>query len=110
VLRSLGRAGLAGLIDGMCSQAARFASGVASIEDARVANDVVYTQVCATFGSDARTEEVTRRLLADGTAWMSGSRWHGKSVLRISVSNWSTTADDVERSLAALRNAATPTA
>jgi glutamate/tyrosine decarboxylase-like PLP-dependent enzyme len=106
VLRALGRSGLEGLIDGLCANAQLFAEGVASIDGARVENDVVYTQVCATFGSDARTEEVTRRLLADGTAWMSGSRWRGQSVLRISVSNWSTTADDVERSLAALRKAA----
>ncbi|HEY6791709.1 MAG TPA: pyridoxal-dependent decarboxylase [Trebonia sp.] len=106
VLRSLGRSGVTSLIDGLCANAALFASGVAALDGARVANDVVFTQVCATFGSDSRTEEVTRRLLADGTAWMSGSRWQGKSVLRIAVSNWSTTADDVERSLMALRNAA----
>jgi glutamate/tyrosine decarboxylase-like PLP-dependent enzyme len=106
VLRSLGRSGVTSLIDGLCGNAALFASGVAGLDGARVVNDVVFTQVCATFGSDSRTEEVTRRLLADGTAWMSGSRWHGESVLRISVSNWSTTADDVQRSLAALRSAA----
>jgi glutamate/tyrosine decarboxylase-like PLP-dependent enzyme len=106
VLRSLGRSGVTSLIDGLCANAALFSSGVASLDGARVANDVVFTQVCATFGSDSRTEEVTRRLLADGTAWMSGSRWRGESVLRISVSNWSTTADDVKRSLAALRKAA----
>jgi glutamate/tyrosine decarboxylase-like PLP-dependent enzyme len=106
VLRSLGRSGVTSLIDGLCANAALFASGVAALDGARVENDVVFTQVCATFGSDSRTREVTRRLLADGTAWMSGSRWRGKSVLRISVSNWSTTADDVERSLAALREAA----
>jgi glutamate/tyrosine decarboxylase-like PLP-dependent enzyme len=107
VLRSLGRSGLADLIDGMCGYATRFAAGVAGIDGARVVNDVVYTQVCTSFGSDERTQEVTRRLLADGTAWMSGSRWHGRRVLRISVSNWSTTPDDVDRSLAALRKAAT---
>jgi len=49
---------------------------------------------------------VTARLMADGTAWMTGSRWRGKAVLRISVSNWSTTDEDVARSLAALREAA----
>jgi glutamate/tyrosine decarboxylase-like PLP-dependent enzyme len=106
VLRSLGRSGVTSLVDGLCANAALFASGVACLDGARVENDVVFTQVCATFGSDSRTEEVTRRLLADGTAWMSGSRWRGRSVLRISVSNWSTTADDVERSLTALRKAA----
>ena len=60
VMRALGRSGLAALIDGFCGNA-------------------------ASFGGDERTEEVTRRLLADGTAWMSGSRWRGRSVLRISV-------------------------
>jgi glutamate/tyrosine decarboxylase-like PLP-dependent enzyme len=106
VMRALGRSGLAALVDGYCRHAANFAAGVAGIDGATVANDVVFTQVCASFGSDERTEEVTRRLLADGTAWMSGSRWHGKPVLRISVSNWSTTDEDVHRSLESLRAAA----
>ena len=75
------------------------------IEGASVLNDVEFTQVCATFGTDQRTEEVVRRLLADGTAWMSGSTWRDQSVLRISVSNWSTTHNDVERSLEAVRKA-----
>jgi len=68
----------------------------------------VFTQVCATFGTDDRTTAVTRALLADGTAWMSGSRWHDQAVLRVSVSNWSTTEADVARSLEALRRAASP--
>ena len=63
----------------------------------------MFTQVCATFGSDERTDEVVRLLLEDGEAWMTGSTWRGQKILRISVSNWSTTADDVERSLAAVR-------
>jgi len=106
VMRALGRSGIAALVDGLCANAARFAEGIASIDGARVENDVVYTQVCATFGSGSRTAEVTARLLADGTAWMSGSRWRAQQVLRISVSNWSTTFDDVDRSLAALAKAA----
>jgi glutamate/tyrosine decarboxylase-like PLP-dependent enzyme len=106
VMRALGRSGLAALVDGFCGNAANFAAGIAGIDGAAVENDVVFSQVCASFGSDERTEEVTRRLLADGTAWMSGSRWRGKSVLRISVCNWSTTDDDVQRSLDALRKAA----
>jgi glutamate/tyrosine decarboxylase-like PLP-dependent enzyme len=106
VLRALGREGLAGLVDGFRGHAAAFARGVAGIDGATVDNEVVFTQVCASFGDDDRTAEVTRRLLADGTAWMSGSRWHGKTVLRISVCNWSTTSEDVARSLAALRKAA----
>ena len=69
-------------------------------------NEVVFTQVCVSFGDDARTRAVTARLLADGTAWMSGSRWHGRDVLRVSVSNWSTDQDDVDASVDAVRRAA----
>ncbi|MGH3208461.1 MAG: pyridoxal phosphate-dependent decarboxylase family protein [Trebonia sp.] len=106
VLRALGRRGVADLVDGFCAHAQAFAGGVASIEGATVENDVVFSQVSASFGSDDRTKEVTARLMADGTAWMTGSRWHDKAVLRISVSNWSTTDADVARSLDALRRAA----
>jgi glutamate/tyrosine decarboxylase-like PLP-dependent enzyme len=106
VLRALGRDGVAALVERLCAHAAAFADGIAAIDGARIVNDVVFTQVCATFGPDERTAAVTRALLADGTAWMSGSRWHDETVLRVSVSNWSTTGDDVARSLDALRKAA----
>ena len=106
VLRALGRSGVAGLVDGYCRHAAAFAEGIVTIDGAAIENDVVFSQVCASFGSDQRTAEVTARLMADGTAWMTGSRWHGKAVLRVSVSNWSTSDDDVARSLDALRRAA----
>jgi glutamate/tyrosine decarboxylase-like PLP-dependent enzyme len=106
VLRALGRGGVAELVERLCAHAAAFAAGIAAIDGARVIHDVVFTQVCATFGDDERTAAVTRALLADGTAWMSGSRWHDQTVLRVSVSNWSTTEDDVARSLTALRKAA----
>jgi len=105
VLRALGRSGVAELVDRLCRHAAAFASGLEGIPHASVLNDVHFTQVCASFGTDERTEEVVRRMLEDGTAWMTGSTWHGRSVLRISVSNWSTTEQDVERSLDAVRRA-----
>jgi glutamate/tyrosine decarboxylase-like PLP-dependent enzyme len=105
VLRSLGRSGVAELVERLCRHASTFAAGLDEIEGATVLNDVVFTQVCATFGTDQRTEEVVRRMLEDGTAWMTGSTWHDQSVLRISVSNWSTTEKDVERSLDAVRKA-----
>ena len=105
VLRSLGRSGVAELVERLCRHASAFATGLDEIDGASVLNAVEFTQVCATFGTDQRTEEVVRRLLADGTAWMSGSTWRDQSVLRISVSNWSTTDNDVERSLDAVRKA-----
>jgi glutamate/tyrosine decarboxylase-like PLP-dependent enzyme len=105
VLRALGRDGVADLVDGFCDHASAFAEGLVAIEGAEVLNDVVFTQVCAAFGDDDRTRAVVEAMLADGTAWTSGSRWRGRAVLRVSVSNWSTTLDDVAASLAALHRA-----
>ncbi len=104
-LRSLGRSGVAGLVDGLVANAQALASGISQIDGAKVLNDVVYTQVCVSFGDDSRTEAVARQLIADGAVWMSGSRWRDGAVLRISVSNWSTDDEDVATSLAAVRRA-----
>ena len=94
-LRSLGRSGVADLVDGLAANARAIAAGIAAIPGAEILNDVVYTQVSVAFGDDERTEAVTERLLADGIAWMSGSRWRDRAVLRVSVSNWSTDDADV---------------
>jgi glutamate/tyrosine decarboxylase-like PLP-dependent enzyme len=104
-LRSLGRTGVAELVGGLAGHARAIAAGLADIDGAHVLNDVVYTQVCVAFGDDERTRAVTAQLIADGTAWMSGSRWHGQDVLRVSVSNWSTDDEDVRRSVDAVRRA-----
>jgi glutamate/tyrosine decarboxylase-like PLP-dependent enzyme len=105
-LRSLGRDGVADLVDGLVLHARAIAAGIEAIDGAQVLNDVVFTQVCVAFEDDERTKAITAELLADGTAWMSGSRWHGRDVLRVSVSNWSTDDDDVEASVDAVRRAA----
>jgi glutamate/tyrosine decarboxylase-like PLP-dependent enzyme len=106
VLAALGRSGVADLVERMAGHAAAFARAIEDIPGAEVLNDVVFTQVCVSFGDDDRTREVVARLLEDGEAWMSGSVWRGRAVLRISVSNWSTTEGDVRRSLRALSRAA----
>jgi len=105
-LRSLGRTGVMEMVERLAAHARAFADGAAEIAGCEVLNEVVFTQVCLAFGDDDRTRAVAERLLADGTTWMSGSRWHDRAIVRISVSNWSTTEDDVSRSLAALRRAA----
>lgn len=105
VLRSLGRSGVAELVDRLCDRAAALADGLRSIPGTTVLNEVVFTQVCASFGSDERTDDVVRRVLDEGTTWMSGSTWRGQRVLRVSVSNWSTSEEDVARSLDAVRRA-----
>jgi glutamate/tyrosine decarboxylase-like PLP-dependent enzyme len=105
VLRSLGSRGVVDLVDGLVANAGAIADGLRAIEGVEVLNEVAYTQVCVAFGSDERTREVTARLIADGTTWMSGSRWRGQDVLRVSVSNWSTDEDDVHLSVDAVRRA-----
>lgn len=105
-LAALGRSGVADLVERFCRHAQLFADGIVRIPGGEVLNDVVFTQVCAAFGTDDRTREVVRRMLADGTAWTTGSRWHDRAVLRVALCNWSTTDADVAATLAALRRAA----
>jgi len=105
-LRSLGRSGVADLVDGLAGHARAMGEGIATVEGAEILNDVVFTQVCAAFGDDPRTRAVTAEVLADGTAWMSGSRWRERDVLRVSVSNWSTDTHDVSLAVDAVRRAA----
>ena len=102
-LRSLGRRGVAEMVERLCAHARRFAVGLSAMDGVRVVNDVVFTQVCVSFGPDEVTREVAARLLKDGPAWMTPSTGHGQVVLRISVSNWRTTDEDVDRTLAAVR-------
>jgi glutamate/tyrosine decarboxylase-like PLP-dependent enzyme len=104
-LRSLGRSGVEALVDRLVDHAQALAHSLSRIPGVEVLNDVVFTQVCVSFGSDERTRDITARVIADGTTWMSGSRWAGRDVLRISVSNWSTSDDDIARSLAAIERA-----
>ena len=102
-LRFLGRSGVAEMVERFCARARRFADGLAAMEGVTVLHDVVYTQVCVSFGPDDVTREAARRLLAEGTAWMTPSTWHGRAVLRISISSWRTTEADVDRTLEAIR-------
>lgn len=104
-LRSLGRTGVVELVDRLVSHAQTLAEALSRMPGVEVLNEVVFTQVCVSFGSDERTRSITTRLLADGTTWMSGSRWAGRDILRISVSNWSTDDDDVALSLFAVERA-----
>ena len=109
-LQSLGRSGVVDLVDGLVANAQAIAAGIAAIEGVEVLNDVVFTQVCFTIGDDERTLAVMKHLLAEGVTWMSGSRWADRSIIRVSVSNWSTDEQDVAMSVAAVRRAVEATA
>ena len=104
-LRSLGRSGIADLVERSCAHARRFAE-LLEAGGATVLNDVVLNQVLVRFGSGEHTREVIRRVQEDGTCWLSGTDWRGEHAMRISVSNWRTTEDDVERSADAILAAA----
>jgi glutamate/tyrosine decarboxylase-like PLP-dependent enzyme len=107
-LRTLGRAGLADLVERTCRQASRFAEGLTAA-GYRVLNEVVLNQVLVSFGDDERTRRVIAALQADGTCWCGGTVWQGRAAMRISVSSWATTDEDVELSLAAMLRAAART-
>jgi glutamate/tyrosine decarboxylase-like PLP-dependent enzyme len=101
-LRELGRDGLAELVDRCCALARRFGDQLEAFEGVEIGNDVVLNQVLASFGSDERTDQVIEAVQRDGTCWMGGTTWRGRRYMRISVSNWSTTEADVDRSVAAI--------
>lgn len=122
-LRSLGRHGVAEQIERSCRQAARMAAALqAAGPRVEILNDVVLDQVLVRFrpptrgaggepdvdaaAIDAYTREVVRRVQEDGTCWLAGSTWHGMAAMRISIVNWSTTDEDIDRSAAAILRAA----
>jgi glutamate/tyrosine decarboxylase-like PLP-dependent enzyme len=100
-LRSLGRRGLAEMIERNCRQAACFADGLRAAGFA-ILNDVALNQVLVSFGSDAQTQRVIEEVQNDGTCWCGGTQWHGQSAMRISVSSWATSDEDVRQSLEAM--------
>ncbi|HEX8251517.1 MAG TPA: pyridoxal-dependent decarboxylase, partial [Thermoanaerobaculia bacterium] len=102
-LRHLGRQGVSDLIGRNCAQARQMADLLRREPGVEVLNDVVLNQVLVRFGDD---DEVTRNVIAgvqaEGTCWLGGTTWQGRAAMRISISNWSTTAEDVEKSAAAI--------
>ena len=104
-LRSLGRSGVADLVGRTCRYARRFADGL-SAAGYEVLNDVVLNQVLVSFGDDQTTRDVLHAVERDGTCWCGGTVWHGRAAMRISVSSWATTEQDVDKSLAAICKAA----
>jgi glutamate/tyrosine decarboxylase-like PLP-dependent enzyme len=102
-IRHLGRSGIADMIDRCCDHAQHFAELLKADASVEILNDVVLNQVLVRFladkgDHDAKTRAVIKAVQQDGTCWMSGTTWRNIAAMRISVSNWSTTTEDVERS------------
>ncbi len=106
-IRSLGRSGIAELIDRSCAHARRFADALSGTPGVEMLNEVVLNQVLVRFldeggDHDARTDAVVNAVQSDGTCWLSGTTWRGMRAMRISVSSHATTTDDVDRSVEAI--------
>ena len=111
-LRSLGRSGLVDLIERNCAHARRMAERLSAGPGVRILNDVVLNQTLVRFEADGddpdgtagdrRTRAVIDAVQRDGTCWLGGTTWAGRAAMRVSVTSWRTTEDDIERSAAAI--------
>ena len=104
-LRSLGREGVADLVDRCCELAVQFANGVSRLPGCELLNDVVVNQVLFRFGDDETTNAVLASVQESGEAWMGGTMWDGRAAIRVSVSGWRTTEADIDRTVAAFKSA-----
>lgn len=104
-IRSLGRSGVAGLVERCCALAKRFADGLSALNGLEIVNEVALNQVLVRVGDEATTNRIARWLQDDGTLWLGATTWRGERLLRISVSNWSTTEEDIDRCVEAVARA-----
>jgi glutamate/tyrosine decarboxylase-like PLP-dependent enzyme len=103
-LKCLGRSGLSNLVARNCAQARAMAGALGSA-GVEILNEVVLNQVVAAFGEDAITKRVIARVQDSGICWCGGTTWKTRAAMRISISSWATTDDDVERSAQAIIDA-----
>ncbi|MEX0796459.1 MAG: pyridoxal-dependent decarboxylase [Acidimicrobiia bacterium] len=104
-LQSLGRSGVADLIGRTCVLARRLAAGVAEVPGVEVVNEVVLNQVLIRVGNADETNRVEKFIQDEGTCWLGATTWRGDRLLRVSVSNWSTTAEDIDITIDAISRA-----
>jgi glutamate/tyrosine decarboxylase-like PLP-dependent enzyme len=103
-LRSLGRSGVADMVDRCCRLAQRLADQLAAISGLEVLNDVVLNQVL--FRAGEATAEVLAAVQASGETWMGATIWDGDPAIRVSVSSWASAEADIDRAVAAIKQAA----
>ena len=104
-LRSLGRSGVADLVERCCRHARTFGEELARLPGCEILNEIVLNQVLLRFADDETTNAVLRAVQDSGEAWMSGTTWNGRAAIRISVSNWRTSDEDVARTVRAFEAA-----
>lgn len=104
-LRSLGRSGVAHLIERNCALARLLADRLREVPGVEIPNDVVLNQVLIEVGDTEFTNRVERNIHADGSVWMGATTWRGRRLLRVAISNWSTSEDDVNQAIAAIKDA-----
>jgi len=104
ILRSLGRDGVVRLVEQLCTHAQDFAHQLGA-EGFQIHNDVVFNQVLVSCGTDEETGRTLAAIQELGECWCGGSTWHGRSVIRVSVCSWSTTQEDIRRSVQAFSKA-----
>jgi glutamate/tyrosine decarboxylase-like PLP-dependent enzyme len=110
-VRSLGRKGVAEIVENCCARASQLAELLAELPEAEILNDVMLNQVLVRFGDDGvTTDAVISAVQDDGVCWLGGTTWRGRRAMRVSICNWATSSDDIERSarsiIAATRSAA----
>ncbi len=102
-LRSLGRSGMAALVERNCANARRMAERLAAVPGVEILNEVVLNQVLVGLpGSNEDARAIVAAVQRDGTCWLGGAAWNGREVMRVSFSNWATTDEDVDRSATAI--------
>ncbi|MBW1821767.1 MAG: aspartate aminotransferase family protein, partial [Deltaproteobacteria bacterium] len=99
-LKSLGKSGVAQLVDGLCDRALQFAE---QLRDQRfnILNDVVFNQVLVSCDTHEETNATLKNIQKSGECWCGGAIWDGEPVIRISLCSWATTTEDIDRSVAA---------
>lgn len=104
-LLSLGSTGVADLINRTCDLARQLAAGVAEVSGVDVVNEVVLNQVLIRVGNTDETNRVEEFIQEEGTCWLGATTWRGDRLLRVSVSNWTTTAEDIDITVDAIARA-----
>jgi glutamate/tyrosine decarboxylase-like PLP-dependent enzyme len=104
-LRSLGRLGVVELVERCCRLAQRLADGLTGTSGVEVVNDVVLNQVLVWVGDEQKTNQVERLIQAEGIVWLGATTWHGQRLLRVAISNWATSDEDIDEAVEAITRA-----